>query len=322
MELNAVQHPLPLAPIEVFSMRITLWLLLCLVSLPTISSHAQAPHGQVILSFLVFEQAHAVSRGYPGTDRLGTRFNEVYVGPCTFHRRNALDLDSKWKSYVEAFPSYALKDPFFKMEKFPKLLFWEYEDATSVKHPVRIIDKSRVGVARFYFVEEAPLWMQEMFQDVIEIPWPTDILNMTTSKVSSRIQFAGNLTRRIYIPKTNDKTSFLIRVRFDTPNNVSRRDTVNYSFIRLRLAFYAMKKDGTWSFLDQQAVPQNTVGYTSRTLKIPKSFEKAGKFKIKVQLERSVWKEPDAELAAWGGWKKIAGGLTSFEQELQQKEGR
>ena len=270
------------------------FLVICFFAIP---GSAQIRHGQVITSFAVHEQESAVSQKFPGAGELALREDQLYIGQCGFQRGNATR--KNWKSYVHAFPMFFAKNLFVALDKFPKTLNHTAEVGSSSAHPNLIVDKSRVGVARFYFEPETPD-LDEHFK----IPVPTDIFDMTINKISSRISYVGNITTRTGLQKFKGHTSYVIRVRFDAPNSITRKDTVHYTLIETQLAYYAKKDNSEWSEPLEQKCNQNSVGYATKTLRIPNKWEKAGKFELKVQLERRVWTEPIGELAQWGGWEK------------------
>ncbi len=279
--------------------------------------NAQIRHGQVIPSFVVYEQTSAVSQVFPGAGLLTPNEDQLYVGHCSFYRGNATT--NNWKSYTEAFPLFTLMSPYFVLDKFPKIINHTAEDDVSSAHPELIIDKSRVGVAKFYFGPDPP----EFFGGLPVIPAPTDVLDMTISTVSPRVAFVDNISDRTGLPAMAGHTSYDIRVRFDAPNKTTRDDAVHFGLMRARLAFYGKQDDGGWSDPIEVIVNQDSVGYMTKSIHFPNDWAKVGKFELKVELQRQIWTEPIGELAQWGPFTKtkVAGPNTSFIEILQKDDG-
>ncbi len=273
---------------------------------------AQTIHGQRVRRILIAEHVEVVGAAK-------AKESKVFIGPCHFLRANSTRDD--WKSYVEAYTpprdSRPLYTPFV-YEKFPKVLNFIGQLTTSKNHPKKIIDKERVGTAKFYF-EPIPDPFDPF--DFLRVPAPTDLFDMSFGKTGPSVMFFRDLTKWFAPSKVHDHTCYSLQLKIDGPNNVSRTDTLGDAYKYLA-AIYVEKPDGTLERLASVEPYDNAVEYRLFFVKIPDKYAVAGKFTIigKVLRKEHSFTDPDDPGHGWSDYTPF-GRNNGFERELLQKNG-
>ena len=283
-------------------------LLIASNSLSLTRTYGQGFHGQVITRIFVAEHVEAVGAAAAKSDK-------VYIGPCHFLRCNGKRED--WKSYVDAYlaDGGGAKNPFV-YEKFPKVLNFFGQKAVSENHPVKVIDKERVGFARFYF---APVPTEfDLFR---MMPLPTDKFNMSFAK-GLNVKFHRDLTPILSAPKTKDATSYTVQIKMDGPNNVSRTDKIGDAY-KYRVSLYVVKPDEKLEHLKSIEPFDNAVEYRLLKISIPNKFAIKGQFKVIGRIFRNEksFTDPEDPGHGWSGFQVIGGESAGFEKYLKVSKG-
>ncbi len=240
--------------------------------------------------------------------------SKVSIGPCYFIRAN-----STWTEYLSW--AEAFQHPEFAFEKFPKRLQRNSEFGFSRKHPIKIIAKSRVGSAMFFF-EESVQFPEESEPPVH--PVPTDFFNMTISKANAQIKLKRNFTK-IITPKTKaGHTAYKLQIRHDGPNKTTRSEPVDINH-KYRLAFYFRKRDGTWSKPMVEDCQTQSVTVSIYNFHIPHEYAVNGKYTMRGVIEVARWaRVPAGNPGApglWNDWKKMPGSQ-AFLKKLDKSVGK
>ena len=260
-------------------------------------------HGQWITDINVYEHA--------------TNIDLVTIGGLEFHRGNALI--ENWESYALAYPRFVLIEPYFKYDKFPKLLSAKFETGVSKFHPVKDINKSRVGVVKFYF---KPAVDDRFFGDP-KLNLPTDVFDMTFSSKKASVELARNLSDRVQPDSVKGFTVYSVQVRVDAQNNKSRADLIDFNH-KYRLAIYAKDPKGKWDGPEIYNIPPNALMYGTVQLLLPVEYAVAGKYTIKGVIEVNSFTVIPPPLPGspgiYSGWTKL-NSSDDFIQELDVDEG-